>query len=287
MMIRFISNMVWLFSGDARSILLNTSWGQRWAYAQYAPACGKSCHDQGEHWRLGCASTALAQIAYFHRLCPMGSVGYTVPGFSETRMDFDAETKKGLCMWQSFADAPPNTTSDSHMKAVAKYEYAAALILQKTWGTGDYELTHEARAKAAMEHYGFENITIISLTNFSADEVLAAIIEEIDFQRPLKMQIHMAGNIHSNSDDVTMPPRFHHVAVDGYHVEANKTFRVHINAGHSGFDNGWYDWNAPICLKHYPNGTTPADGSCAALYNDMSYRELWRIRPASAPSLLV
>jgi len=61
--------------------LTTTEWGQRWAFAQFAPP-NPAPRDQGLHERLGCLSTALAQIMFFHRRCPAGAVDYTAPGFA-------------------------------------------------------------------------------------------------------------------------------------------------------------------------------------------------------------
>ncbi len=55
------------------------------------------------------------------------------------------------------------------------------------------------------------------------------------------------------------------VVIDGYSVESGK-FLVHLNVGHSGYDNVWYDWAEPVCLRHHQNGTTPSDGGCAFRY---------------------
>eukprot|EP00746_Dinoflagellata_sp_MGD_P029157 gnl/MRDRNA2_/MRDRNA2_16897_c0_seq1.p1 gnl/MRDRNA2_/MRDRNA2_16897_c0~~gnl/MRDRNA2_/MRDRNA2_16897_c0_seq1.p1 ORF type:complete len:415 (+),score=49.70 gnl/MRDRNA2_/MRDRNA2_16897_c0_seq1:86-1330(+) len=283
-----------LVSGDGRDVLLDTSWGQSWAYAQYAPACGDSCGPElweGEHWRLGCLSTAVAQIAYFHRLCPEGSVAYRVPGFSETSMDFDKETNNGLCSWHSFVGPAMNASSDAQMKAVAKYEYAAALIVRKTWGQGTYELNFHDRKIAVMKHYGFEDIVVVHSKWKYHNDVIKAIVEEIDSSRPVQLLIKGKNDTGDTKVPAAELPKntmnrtwvgdslslYHHVVVDGY--EFNPTFRVHLNVGHSGFDNGWYDWSAPICFRHFPNGRVRADGSCARSYDDVSYRVVWRMLP--------
>jgi len=109
--------------------LINTTWGQRWGYSQFAPPANLSFpnpRDQGTQCRLGCAATAVAQIMFFHKLCPSGAVNYTVPGFAPTGMNFTQQAHRSttggapLCDWGSFANAPPNKTSDATMKAVAK-----------------------------------------------------------------------------------------------------------------------------------------------------------------------
>jgi hypothetical protein len=57
----------------------------------------------------------------------------------------------------------------------------------------------------------------------------------------------------------------------------NASLQVHLNIGHFGYDNGWFDFDSPICLRHYQNGTQPSGGGCAYLYDDNFYREVWSI----------
>jgi len=254
--------------------LLKTNWAQRWAFAQFTPLSKHPEAFDGVHERLGCESTALAQIMFFHRLCPTGSVSYTAHNFSVTAMDFDQEaSRNGLCDWPSFATSPsPNATNSTSMTAVARYEYAAALIVEKQWGTGGYMLSHAGRAEAAAKHYGAE---IIIVTAESSREVhLATISNELDQQHPVEMWI-------SNMAQTS----FHHVVVDGYRHDSGK-FMVHLNVGHSGFDNGWYDYNAPICLMHAPDGTRPAGGGCHKLYDAINHKELMTIHPKPLPIIV-
>jgi hypothetical protein len=104
----------------AAAPLLQTRWAQRWGFAQFSPLDPTPGSDSGLHWRLGCAATALAQIMFFHRRCPAGTVNYTAPGYSPTGMNFSSEA--GLCDWGSMPSAPLNWSSDPGMRAVAKFE---------------------------------------------------------------------------------------------------------------------------------------------------------------------
>lgn len=65
-------------AGRRMAPLLMTRWGQRWAFGEDAPLALRPS-DEGLHERLGCLSTALAQIAYFHRRCPSGTVSFDRP----------------------------------------------------------------------------------------------------------------------------------------------------------------------------------------------------------------
>lgn len=248
--------------------LATTEWGQRWSFAQDAPLSRDPASDAGTHERLGCLSTALAQIMYFHRRCPSGTVSYSVTGYASTGMNFSAAAAGGLCDWDRLALAPPNESSSPAMAAVARYEYAAALIVQKTWGTGTYGLSHNRRAAAAAQHYGMR--VDVLRANETADSALrSAVRDSIDRRLPLQLQV--GSSVHTTEH--------HHVVVDGYAVEG-QTFLVHLNVGHSGFDNDWYDWASPICLKHYQNGTVPGSegsGGCAFRYELKEM--LWTLVP--------
>jgi hypothetical protein len=53
--------------------------------------------------------------------------------------------------------APVNDTSDSHLRAVAKFNYAASIVLRKLWGPEDlYELSHKERIDEIANHYGVQ-----------------------------------------------------------------------------------------------------------------------------------
>lgn len=258
--------------GDT-SLPTKSNWGQRWAFGQFAP---KAVHasDQGLNERLGCQSTALAQITFFHRMCPTGVVNYTAPNHPTTAMDFDAE--HGLCDWSSFSLSPPNVSTDPGMLAVAKYEYAAALVVQKEWGTGSYMLTHEERATAVAQHFNVDVTRWELGKDATREDLVNAIVADIDKGIPLKMHI------------AEIDGGYHWIVIDGYKASSYRgSFEVHLNIGHSGFDNGWYDFDTPICLRHYQNGTKPEDGGCAFNYNRLNYREVWSIRPRQSSVTIV
>jgi len=242
-------------------VLLNTEWGQRGVFAMYAPwKMERTSKSKGCHWPLGSETTAIAQITYFHRLCPSGFVNYTAPGFAPTEMNFMRVI--GLCDWSNFAKSPKKKAKDRHTAAVAKYEYAIALILQKKWGTDDYMITDEKSSVEVESHLGVK----VLKQSMSETTLLAMhrhIVRELNQLRPLKM--FMNGERHG-----------HHVVVDGYRTKHRK-FLYHLNVGHSGYDDGWYEFGAPICLRHYSNGKTASDGVCAYYYDDINNFEFWSI----------
>jgi len=240
-------------------VLLNTEWGQRGVFAMYAP---RKEHQKGKgrHLPLGSETTAIAQIMYFHRLCPSGFVNYTAPGFAPTEMNF--ERVIGLCDWRNFAKSPKKKTKDRHTATVAKYEYAVALILQKKWGTHDYMITDNETSAEVESHFGVK-VSKLSMSETTLLAVHTHIVRELNQLHPLKMII---------KDE----RHRHHVVVDGYRTK-NRKFLYHLNVGHSGYDNGWYEFGAPICLRHYSNGKTPSDGVCAYYFDDVHNFEFWSI----------
>jgi len=198
---------------------------------------------------------------YFHRLCPSGSVHYTAPGFAPTGMNFKKATS--LCNWRNFADSPKNRTTDRHTAAVAKYQYAVALIVQKEWGTRKYMLTSEESVAEVECHFSVR-VTRQLMSKMTPSAMSAHIVRELNMYQPLKM--FMKGKGHG-----------HHVIVDGYRMKHRK-FLYHLNVGNSGYDNDWYEFGAPICLRHYSNGTRPAGHDhCAYYYDDISKFEFWSI----------
>lgn len=275
--------------------LIATAWAQRWGFAQFAPRWPKHCPscpaDEGSHARLGCAATAIAQIMFFHRRCPSGSVAYSSPEYGVTAANFTREAESAhLCDWGAFASSPPNLTGDASLIAVARYSYAAALIVEKKWGSGDYMLSHAGRVASVSSHYGM-NASLLILSDsphqqgaVSRAVMVAAIVDNLERRLPMKLQIASRRGGH-----------YHHVVVDGFQLgtptggdgahssstEAQKLL-VHLNIGHSGYDNGWFDFDQPICLRHYQNGTRPTGGGCAFCYDNTTYRQLWTIEPVAS-----
>jgi hypothetical protein len=106
--------------------LLQTNWDQFGIYARYAPA----------QERLGCWSTALAQILYYHRLKPTGVVDYTCSNGVAIR---DTLSRYAL-RWQDFAPQLNAASAPAALEAVTRYSYLTAAAVQKDFGTGRYLL---------------------------------------------------------------------------------------------------------------------------------------------------
>lgn len=221
--------------------------------------------DEGTHERLGCNANTLAQVMYYHRRCPTGSVEHTVPGFETTGMAFDAEAaENGLCDWTRFAARSQNVTTDAGTRAVARYIYAAALVVTRKWGspagTPHYLLSHDEQDEAVSEHYGVTVSRFHIEKNAAArEEAESLLVKELDRHHPV-----IAFLVH-DEDHLG-----HLVVLDGFR-RADSGPEVHVNAGQDGFNNGWFDFHGPLCFTHYKNGTLPADGGCAHRFRHMSY----------------
>lgn len=146
---------------------------------------------------------------------------------------------------------------------MAKYEYAVALVVQKKWGTYDYMISNDKSSVEVESHFNVK-VSVKSMSEMTLPAMSAHIVRELNRLQPLKMFIQGKGH-------------GHHVVVDGYRRK-HGNFLYHLNVGHSGYDNAWYEFGAPICLRHYSNGTTPEEvGACAYYYDDIDKFEFWSI----------
>lgn len=104
--------------------LLKTNWDQWGIYAKYTP----------ENHVLGCWSTAMAQILYYHRLEPSGIVSYTC---SKGYVIKD-NLSHYFPVWNHFTESINNHSNPETIDAVARYSYLTALAVRKDFGTSRY-----------------------------------------------------------------------------------------------------------------------------------------------------
>ncbi len=237
--------------------LLETTWGQKGGFEGFCPPeeSGLKERFSGERFRLGCWSTALAQILYYHRLQPQGLITYDTSSDCTNgnvchisvslRSDFD---------WNKFVNAFESNTSSNSKSEVARYCYYTAAVIQKDFGTGSYMLSKPERAASIADHYNTGTRHYYTGSGDSLGEMESIILNEIKNGHPVMMHIR------------TMPRKgkdriYHAVAVDGAGYIANK-FIIHINMGHYGNDDGWYNFS------HIDD-----------TYNDDAYRRIITIRP--------
>lgn len=254
--------------------LVNTSadWGQRWVLAQFAPL-NPRLTDEGPNERLGCVSTSLAEVMYYHRRCPTGKVGFTVPGYQTTAMDFDEEAaKRGLCDWSQFVDRPRNVTTDAGTSAVARYIYAMALTVKRKWGSyavdmKHYLIDHDAQDAAVSAHYGMAVSRFhLTSTDESRREAEDLLVDEIKHRRPVIAYLARSGSQGTYG---------HMVVMDGFRGEGS-AFEVRVKAGYDGYNSGWFRFDGPYCFHGYTNGTHPLVDTCARLYSNVGYLKFVR-----------
>lgn len=203
------------------SVLLTTNWKQMGGFEKYTP----------DHLRLGCWSTALAQIMYYHQLKPFGQVSYTSRNGYVVNEQIDSNTIDFTKIVKSL----DSTTQQFAVNATAKYNYYAALAVRKDFGTDRY--MHKLAPAALFEqHYKVKASRYISWQRtfpYSLGKLKKVICQELRHQRPVMLHF---------SD---LKGFGHTVVVDAYRMQNNRLM-VHLNQGQGGSQDGWYDFN--LCI---------------------------------------
>jgi hypothetical protein len=104
--------------------LLTTQWYQDGPFAQFTP----------HHERVGCWSTAYAQILYYHRLKPTGRVSYDCSSGQKININLDEYRFD----WNQFADIVTAATPKGTVEQMAQFSYATAVVVHKDFGTDRY-----------------------------------------------------------------------------------------------------------------------------------------------------
>jgi hypothetical protein len=203
------------------SVFIKTHWQQMGGFERATP----------DRLPLGCWSTALAQIVYFHRLKPFGLVRYTSSkGYVIDEQLDSTKTDLSKLALQIGSSTPPSVIA-----ALARYNYDAALAVNKDFGTGHY--MHKLVPASLLEaHYHIEANRYISwhgLLPYTTGKLEVIIRQEITAKRPLFL--HFA-----NLKDFG-----HSVVIDGYKADGNH-FMVHLNQGQAGPQDGWYDFETDL-----------------------------------------
>ena len=196
-------------AGEKSSFLLKTSWGQRGIYAKFAPGNN----------RVGCWSTAIAQIFYFHRLKPSGITTYRCT----TGYLIDENLDSYSFNWDLFVNRFEPDTKQSSIDEVAKYSYFTSVVVGKDFGTNTYIKGEPGMVTRLENHFKCK----VKTYSYTYSDLMK---QEEQIKKLVKTEI-------DNSDRKSFG---HAVAVDGYRIRKNKFF-VHINMGWGGRENGWYD----------------------------------------------
>ena len=210
------------------SIFLKTHWQQMGGFERATP----------DRLPLGCWSTALAQLVYYHRLKPFGHVRYT----SSKGYVIDEELDTTKIDLSKLGLKIDSTTTPSGIAALARYNYDAALAVNKDFGT-DHYMHKLAPAHLLETHYHVKADRYIcwhELFPYTTGKLESIIRWEITAKRPLFL--HFA-----NLKDFG-----HSVVIDGYKSEGN-SFMVHLNQGQGGPQDGWYNFEHDLLKKNDRN----------------------------------
>jgi len=185
--------------------------------------------------RLGCWSTALAQIMYYHKLKPFGHFNYT----SNKGYKIDEKVDSSAINLDLIADRIDSTTKRSSVDQTARYNYYAALAMQKDFGT-DHYMNKLAPSSLLEKHYKAKVSRYISwkgMLPYTSGKLEKVITKEISLKRPVFLHF------------TNLKTFGHSVVIDGYTWEGKKLM-VHLNQGQGGPQDGWYDLNKDILVKN-------------------------------------
>ena len=180
---------------------------------------------------VGCWGTALAQIAYYHELQAVGELAYTCSNGYDIQENLSAHHFD----FSAFAAQIDSTSSKKTVDELARYNYYAAAILQKDFGTGGY-MNLLAPASLIETHYPVRAKRYVSFRQsfpYRSAKLEKVIVNELNANRPLFL--HFA-----NLNDFG-----HSVVIDAYCYDA-KGFKIHINNGQGGEGDGWYAFEKGI-----------------------------------------
>jgi hypothetical protein len=98
---------------------------------------------------VGCWATAIAQIAYYHRLSPTGHMEYTTTSGIQVREDLGSVPFRfDLILPRIDSGATPK-----HAQETARYIYEVAVAIQKDFG-GDGVMDHDGFIGRSQAHLG-------------------------------------------------------------------------------------------------------------------------------------
>lgn len=220
--------------------LLKTHWYQDGPFAQFTP----------NHERVGCWSTAYAQILFYHRVKPSGRVRYECSSGYKVNVDLDQYQFD----WEQFPDEITEKTSKTDVEQLARYSFATAVAVRKDFGTGGYkrllnsvdDLEAHFPVDARIYVYLVEELPISQaelaiklraekITNLvDRMQIVTLLTNELTAGRPVYFHF---GNIVNFG---------HSTVIDGIRKERERHL-IHINYGaREASQNRWYDLFAPI-----------------------------------------
>jgi hypothetical protein len=225
------------------SYLLKTHWYQDGPFAQFTP----------NHERVGCWSTAYAQILYYHRLKPAGRVTYDCSSGQKIDVNLDAYTFD----WNQFADDVSVATPKNAAEQMARYSFATAAVVQKDFGTDHYkrvlssvaDLESHFAVDAEIWVYLTENppVPLEVLKAKTRNENISNIVDKAQIVTLLTKELSAGRPVYFHF--ANLKDFGHSTVIDGIRKEADR-YLVHINFGDVvAARNRWYDLFAPIEVR--------------------------------------
>jgi hypothetical protein len=222
------------------SYLLKTQWYQDGPFAQFTP----------DHVRVGCWSTAYAQILYYHRLKPTGRVTYECSSGHKIDLNLDQYRFD----FNQFADSVTAATPKETVEQLARYSFATAAVVRKDFGTGSYrrvlssvaDLETHFAVDAEIYVYLIENppIPLEILKAKTSSENISNLVDKAQIVSLLTKEVGAGRPVYFHF--ANLKEFGHSTVIDGIRKEGDR-YMAHINFGDVvAARNRWYDLFAPI-----------------------------------------
>ena len=198
--------------------LLTVCWGQG---CYHNAACPTDVNGPCHHVSAGCVALAMAQIMYYHQQPTKGSgtLSYSCPPYGNLSANFENTQYQ----WEEMAD-----TIHENNPAVAKLIYHCGISVKMQYGANLSLASSSAAATAFRQNFFYPTASLENRTNYSNEEWLTMVKENLDNQQPL----YYAGASNLGG---------HAFVCDGY--DENGLF--HFNFGWDGVADGYYTLDAP------------------------------------------
>lgn len=220
--------------------LLTTHWYQDGPFAQFTP----------DHERVGCWSTAYAQILFYHRLRPTGRVRYECSPGHKVDVDLDQYRFD----WEQMPNEITAKTPKASAEQLARYSFSTAVVVRKDFGTGGYkrllnsveDLEAHFPVDAAIYVHVAEKLPIsrAELSTKLRAEKVTNLIDRAQIVTLLTTELAAGRPVYfhfSNIKDFG-----HSTVIDGIRKDGDQHM-VHINFGAlEAEQNKWYDLFAPM-----------------------------------------
>ena len=240
------------------TILLNSRWGQHGDYKGLCPEYWDFSERPIKHGisRLGCWSTAIAQIIRYYELQSSGSISYTCSRNLLTRpiaiwpSNINNNLNENFYDWDFMPYNLNSSSTNPEITMTQQFCYDVACVIQKDFGDGKYVTLGDDFNILNLMVELHEHFPDIESTEWIEDLDIFTIIFEITLFRPIMLYIRTA-------DKQLGDKGYHAVVLDGYKYEENK-FKVHLNYGWDtgnpdNMTNSWYVYNEAFPIYDDPD----------------------------------